>query len=790
MAAVMLDHALAAHDAGLCVVRATEDGRKKPVGTWEKWQRERPSVDQLRDWFSNGATGMGIVCGEVSGGLEMIEFEGRAVEDGTMARFVAAAEAAGLGHVLHHLCASFAVESPSGGRHLLYRCDEIDDSQKLASRADGLCLIETRGEGGFVVAPPSHGTVHPSGGEWRLLAGSFATIPTISAEQRRALLDLARTFDELPRAKPSDPTAKRTRTGDSVLDRFDRDHTGGEILERNGFTFSHSDSNGNDHWTRPGKEVRKGTSATVWADDGTTTLWSTSIKAPAEFIGNRQLRPSQLAAALEHGGDFDALTREVGGDDTDWIDEAMRAGGASAPRDDDEPEATTSGDSVADRLAVGRLPDEFWAASPVLDHVRHAAWARLVSPEAVLVAVLARVVALTPHIVELPAIVGRWAGLSLLVGNVGPSNVGKSAAAGVATELVAVPAGLDVADGLPLGSGEGLAEMLMGTVPDVNPATGKFEKVRRQVRFNAFVVVDEGQVLGDLAARAGSTLAPTIRTIFSHGTIGQANAAADRTRIVAGTNYTFGIVLGLQPDKAGPLLADAGGGTPQRFVWATALAPRPPVVDDPGPLDWSPPTPNLLAEHEGPNRNGMRRAVFTVAAAVQAEIREDHLLAIEGRGRLGEHHNLRRLKVAAALALLTGPGLVIDETTWALAGMLLQASTEVQAAMHDHLAATEAARRNDADRHAVDRSAKVAVATASATEARALASASKSAARVVAKHATGSCSDGCAQRCIRSATASKHRELVGIEAIIATAVAHGWIVEDEGRFRPGESRPA
>lgn len=444
-----------------------------------------------------------------------------------------------------------------------------------------------------------------------------------------------------------------------------------------------------------------------------------------------------------------------------------------------------------DRLEVGRLPATFWTHHQHLEHIRDAAWSRLVSPEAVLVAVLARIVAVSPHIMELPAIIGNWAGLSLVAGVVGPSNVGKSAAIGVACDLVPRPLDLNIADGMPLGSGEGLVELLMGLVTEEDPNTGRPAKVRRQVRHNAFVPVDEGQVLGDLASRAGSTLATTLRTIFSHGTIGQSNASADRTRIARGTHYVFGVVLGLQPAKAGPLLDDAGGGTPQRIVWATALAPRPPDTADPGPLPWNPPsTHQLLDTAEGRSRDGMRRAVFDVADDVAHQIREDHLAALAGTGCLAEHHNLRRLKVAAALALLMERGTSIDVDAWELAGAVMDASTEVLASMAEHLAEDEARRRQAADERFVRRTAEASVKSAEAHEARALASGAKSAGRHVHRHAERD-GKGCTRSCISQSINGDHRKLVAVDDIFTAAIEAGWIERrEDGKWWPGTSRPA
>jgi hypothetical protein len=59
-------------------------------------------------------------------------------------------------------------------------------------------LIETRGEGGYLVIAPSNGRVHPTGKPYVLRRGGLATIAEITPEEREALWALARSFDEMP----------------------------------------------------------------------------------------------------------------------------------------------------------------------------------------------------------------------------------------------------------------------------------------------------------------------------------------------------------------------------------------------------------------------------------------------------------------------------------------------------------------------------------------------------------------------------------------------------------------
>ena len=110
------------------------------------------------------------------------------------------------------------IETPSDGHHIPFRCDTIEGNQPLARRPrtievaagtkgakekDGKwyvekfdILFETRGEGGYIVAPGSPLNVHLAGKPYRFIKGSLDTIPKITADERALLFNLARAFDE------------------------------------------------------------------------------------------------------------------------------------------------------------------------------------------------------------------------------------------------------------------------------------------------------------------------------------------------------------------------------------------------------------------------------------------------------------------------------------------------------------------------------------------------------------------------------------------------------------------
>jgi P4 family phage/plasmid primase-like protien len=307
----LLDAALAFHAAGCSVIPARVDGTKAPAVNWRDYQSGRAGPEQLRAWLDGGAhDGFGVVCGAVSGQLEMLELESRAMADGLLQALAAALADHGLDELWQRITRGYLEASPSGGLHLLYRVMDgaAEPNTKLARAADRQVLIETRGEGGYVVVAPSGGRTHPSGAAWALLAGGPATIAAISAEERDALHAIARLLDASPTpapaapATPSGPYEGGLRPGDD----YSAKATWEEILGARGWVVVGRHGAGLT-WRRPGKNL--GVSATTGTRGDGDNLYV--------FTSSTEFEPevpySKFAAftLLEHGGDYTVAAREL-----------------------------------------------------------------------------------------------------------------------------------------------------------------------------------------------------------------------------------------------------------------------------------------------------------------------------------------------------------------------------------------------------------------------------------------------------------------------------------------------
>ena len=302
-----------AYRAGIVILPVKADGSKRPdLASWATFQERKPSDDELRRWFARPRPGVGVVCGRISGNLEMVEFEGRAVDEGILARFREAARAAGIGDLLERIEAGYRERTPSGGIHLLYRVEMPLGNTKLAQRPatdreleidpdDKVrALIETRGEGGFVVTAPSSGSVHPSGRPWVLELGGFAGIATISDEERDALFNLARSFDTMPPRLAYEPVGDHDgeRPGDRYNAKPNPENRMERLLVAHGWALVHRNHRGVRYLRRPGKD--RGISATLGHFPGVFICFSTSTA----FEAGRGYDAFGVYAILEHGGDF------------------------------------------------------------------------------------------------------------------------------------------------------------------------------------------------------------------------------------------------------------------------------------------------------------------------------------------------------------------------------------------------------------------------------------------------------------------------------------------------------
>ena len=250
--------------AGFSIIPIRTDGSKAAAKPWKKYQIRVPNDNELRDWFGDRQVhGIALVGGAVSGNLEVLDIDDRSL--------VKPFEDALREHAPNLLDQLTRVKTPNG-RHYAYRHGgEVQGNQKLALDAPtetggaAKTLIETRGQGGYVVAPKSPKSCHPSGKRYVRIAGpKFSQLKTISAKDRLRLLTIARGFNRYVEtiAAETGNTKERinidtSRPGDD----FNQNAEWDEVLEPHGWKCV-GDSGDIRYWRRPGK-AESGWSATT-----------------------------------------------------------------------------------------------------------------------------------------------------------------------------------------------------------------------------------------------------------------------------------------------------------------------------------------------------------------------------------------------------------------------------------------------------------------------------------------------------------------------------------------------
>jgi hypothetical protein len=338
--------------AGLSVIPIARGGRKLPAGrllpeewdeaeakyksTWnpfkgyEKvgvWVPGRLAMDEeLRTWFDRkDPPGIGVICGAVSGNLETIDFDRRADEIFPAWSELVEAETPGL---LDKLCVVRTPREPAG-YHVRYCCPEvcIPGNTKLAEepvpnpetgKDERGCLIETRGEGGYALAPGSPPECHENNRPYTHHSGpKVSQVETITAAERDTLLRCAGAFDAKPveeeqvRGGAFKGVAVKTVTmGISPGDDFNvRGWDWPEIITGWKEVYKKGKER---RWRRPGKET--GWSATTGVCFSKKNGWEL-LKVFSTNADPFEPGPgySKFAAyaLVQHGGDFKAAAQKL-----------------------------------------------------------------------------------------------------------------------------------------------------------------------------------------------------------------------------------------------------------------------------------------------------------------------------------------------------------------------------------------------------------------------------------------------------------------------------------------------
>jgi hypothetical protein len=295
-------------EQGLSVIPTGKD-KSPTIKTWKEYQTQAMKLEEAQELFK-GAQAIAVLGGTASQGLEVVDVDTKNDLTGTLGADLLQLLQDNLEPQQYQ--AIKQVSTPSGGHHLYYRCKEGAANSKLASRPTTQeeraknpkekqrVLIETRGNNGYVLAPPSPGYIHTAGPE----------VPgEITPETRQAIWAIAQSFNEVqePEATPryTAPPGAAAEPGSSPFKDYNSRGDAVALLERNGWTVV-SQQRDRINLKRPGDTQAK-TSGNYHLGHRKLWVFSTST----EFNPEKSYSPADVYTLLECQGDTKLAYRRL-----------------------------------------------------------------------------------------------------------------------------------------------------------------------------------------------------------------------------------------------------------------------------------------------------------------------------------------------------------------------------------------------------------------------------------------------------------------------------------------------
>ena len=263
----MKDTAIKYHKLGLSVIPI--GGSKIPIGEW------KPNMTKLIEPGNTfyAAKGIGMVCGAVSGGIEVLDIDCKHDALGTIYERYRT-------QIDKTLFDKLVIQSTlNKGYHLIYSCDQITGNKKLAKQGKE-AVIETRGEGGYIAIYPTPG--------YKFIQKHLNEIPKITVEERNTLMSAAISLDETPEPEHQENCFKEYNENEDVL----------VLLQKHGCQIKQD----------KGEHVllkRPGQTDSLWsADYLRSKKWFTVFSTSTEFESLKAYNPVSVFSMLECGNDW------------------------------------------------------------------------------------------------------------------------------------------------------------------------------------------------------------------------------------------------------------------------------------------------------------------------------------------------------------------------------------------------------------------------------------------------------------------------------------------------------
>ena len=286
-------------EAGISSIPVNSE--KKPMlETWKFLQERLPSIEECEKFYQK-KYGVGVVCGAVSGNLEVIDIDNK----NGIATEIFEDICKQITNNRIDLFDKLVIEkSIRNGYHIIYRCDKIEGSRKLARQKneDGEIFadIETRGEGSYCVVYPTPG--------YERIQKNVLKVEKITVEERDFLFELCLMFNKYVEEKPTFTNFKQAfseKSGDRIGDFYNERNDFIDILKKHDWTIEKEESD-KIHFRRPGKN--KGNSATFLFEPRLFYVFSSNAYP---FEERNSYSPFAIFTLLECNGDFNESPKKL-----------------------------------------------------------------------------------------------------------------------------------------------------------------------------------------------------------------------------------------------------------------------------------------------------------------------------------------------------------------------------------------------------------------------------------------------------------------------------------------------
>lgn len=275
---------------------------KTPYGPWREFQNRIISKEELwTEMEKRNTTGIAIICGKISGNLEVIDVDVK-YHPGIDARLLTDLRA-----FFPTLYSRLRIhQSPSKGLHIVYRVNAPPPAgAKLAGRyaceqeiqlqinkgvkrpSKEIFFLETKGEGGYFMAPPSLG--------YSVLQNN--PIPLITWQERCSMITLCQSYSEIIKTTPKPVLSKIQDDWYTVNPFEDFNNRTDPVKLMKDFGWKYSHKNNRFIWfTRPEKNY------------GVSASWNIEKRIFFIFTSSSQLQqgkgyhPATLLAELQFEG--------------------------------------------------------------------------------------------------------------------------------------------------------------------------------------------------------------------------------------------------------------------------------------------------------------------------------------------------------------------------------------------------------------------------------------------------------------------------------------------------------